>query len=308
MTRVSTVGNYSAILDNLMASQARQVDAGDRVATRKNGTDLKAYAQKSEMLTAMRSVQTRLTAYQDQNKLVADKLATQDQALNQIADSATATRQAIADALATDRADTLMQVLQANMSDAVAGMNTRYNGKYIFAGGQIDTAPVTATSMAQLTSGPAISTFFQNDQYLAQTKLDDSTTVTTGQLASTLGTGTLTAYQAMQAFNDGGSGPFDGQLTAAQRTFLENQLATWDGLKSTLTTAVATNGLTQNRVDAAATSLTVRSDAVTSMLGSVVDADMGKAATDLQMAQVSVQAAAQVFNVLQSSSLLNFLK
>ena len=56
-TRVSTVGNYSAVLANLMAAQARQIEAGDQVATQKMGSDLKDYAKKAEMLTAMRAVQ-----------------------------------------------------------------------------------------------------------------------------------------------------------------------------------------------------------------------------------------------------------
>src|SRR5437773_8410330 len=101
VSRVSTTGNYSAILANLMTAQQRQTEAGERVSTQKNGTDLKDYAKNAEMLTAMRSVGTRLQGYQDQNLVVADKLATQDTAINQVATAASATRQAIADALAS---------------------------------------------------------------------------------------------------------------------------------------------------------------------------------------------------------------
>ncbi|MDB5453227.1 MAG: flagellin, partial [Caulobacteraceae bacterium] len=101
VTRVSTVGSYSAVLTNLLAAQANLSDAGDKVATKKNGTDLKSYAKSAEMLTAMRSVQARMNVYTEQNKMIADKLTTQDTALNQITDAAGATRQAIADALAS---------------------------------------------------------------------------------------------------------------------------------------------------------------------------------------------------------------
>ena len=48
VTRVSTAGNYSAILANLMAAEDRQVNAENRVASQKNGADLKAYANKAE--------------------------------------------------------------------------------------------------------------------------------------------------------------------------------------------------------------------------------------------------------------------
>jgi flagellin-like hook-associated protein FlgL len=44
------------------------------------------------------------------------------------------------------------------------------------------------------------------------------------------------------------------------------------------------------------------------MLGDITDADMAKAAADLQQAQLSVQSAAYVFQALQESSLINVLR
>jgi flagellar hook-associated protein 3 FlgL len=43
------------------------------------------------------------------------------------------------------------------------------------------------------------------------------------------------------------------------------------------------------------------------MVGDITDADMGQAATQLQMAQMAVQAAAHVFQTLQGASLLSIL-
>ena len=192
--------------------------------------------------------------------------------------------------------------------NAIQGMNTSYNGKYLFAGGQINTQPVTATSMADLTAGPAIATFFHNDDFKAQAKVDDSTTVTTGYLADDLGTNMMNALKAIQAFHEGPSGPFTGQLTDAQRTFLTSQIAGWDTIRSDLTLTTAQNGQTQKRVDDVATSLVGRKDTLTVMMGDVTDADMGKAASDLATAQMAVQASAQVFLSLQNTSLLALLK
>jgi flagellar hook-associated protein 3 FlgL len=95
MDRVSTAGNYSAILANLMAAEGRQVDAENRVSSQKNGNSLKDYANKAETLTAMKTVDRRISNYQDGNAQIAAKLTTQDRALTGIADSATAVRQAI---------------------------------------------------------------------------------------------------------------------------------------------------------------------------------------------------------------------
>lgn len=141
MYRVTTGGNYSLVLRNIMLAQQKQMNAGDRVATQENGANLKDYSRNAEMLTAMRSVETRIGGYLDQNKLIADKLTTQDFAMTQLADAAAGTKQAIEEAIATGRTDTLMQEIEAQFRNAVSSMNSRYGGKYLFAGGKIDTLP-----------------------------------------------------------------------------------------------------------------------------------------------------------------------
>src|SRR5258708_4773300 len=308
MDRVSTAGNYSAILANLMAAENRQVDAQNRVSSMKNGNSLKDYANQAETLTAMKTVDRRLTSYQDGNSAIAAKLSTQNDALNGAADSAAAVRQAITDALANDNADSLMQVVKGQFQTAVSSINPQYAGKYVFAGGRAAPQRVTATQLSDLTAGPTISSFFQNDNFTVQAKLDDNTTVTTGQLASNLGTNMLTSFQALQAFDQGGSGPLNGPLTAAQRTFLQGQLAGWDTIRTDLTAATAQNGLVQKQVDTVATSLVAQQNTLTGMIGNITDADMAKAATDLSAAQLSVQATAKVLQVMQGSSLLNLLR
>ena len=305
--RVSTAGVYSAILQNLMVAENQQTDAEKRVSSTKNGDDLKAFATQAETLTAMKSVQARVTNYQTHNSQVAAKLTTQDQALNTVADSATAVRQAIADALASGDAGVLMQQVSDQFDTAVNGLNAQFDGKYLFAGGKITTPPVSATQLSDLTSGPPISSFFQNDSLQVKAKLDDSTTIATGQLASNIATPMMTAFQTLKAFDQGGSGPLSGKLTAAQETFLTSQLTNWANIGTNLTTVTAQNGLLQKQVDDVAKGLVTQKNTLTSMIGDITDADMAKAATDLSNAQLSVQASARVLQALQNSSLLNLL-
>lgn len=311
--RVSTFGSYSAILANLMTAENAQTVAENKVSSTKNGSSLKDFAPQAETLTAMQAVDARITNYQSQNTIIAAKLTTQDQALTSVAGSATAVRQAIADALASGNADALMQQVQGQFQTAVAGLNTQYDGKYLFAGGQISTQPVTASQLTDLTVGsppgplPSVATFFQNDNLQVQAKLDDTTTVTTGQLASTLGTPMMQAFQAIQAFNAGPNGPLNGPLTAAQETFLTTAMTGWANIATNLTTAAAQNGLVQQQVDSVKTNLDTQQTTLTSMIGNITDADMAKAATDLSSAQLTVQASARVLQALQSSSLLSIL-
>ncbi|MBU1378667.1 MAG: flagellin [Alphaproteobacteria bacterium] len=308
VTRVTTPGNYSAVLANLLAAQRNQMVAGDKVSTQKNGQNLKDYAKSSELLTAMRSVQTRLGVYEDQNKLLSDKLDTQNTALSRVADAAQAVRQVFAEALASGRADTLVEDVEAELRNAVEGMNGRYGGKYLFAGGQVDTRPVTATTLTDLTAGPPISSFFKNDNFKVTAKSDEATTITTGILADNIGADLLTAFQTFQSFNQGAQGPFTGALTAAQQTFLEGQLANWDSVRTDITNIAAYNGVNQKRLETIATDITTRQNSLAGMIGDITDADMASAAAQLQQAQLSVQSAAYVFQALQESSLINLLR
>lgn len=306
--RVSTAGQYSAILANLMAAESAQTNAENRVSSTKNGNDLKAFAQQAETLTAMKSVDARITNYQAQNSQIGAKLTQQDQALTSVAGSATAVRQAMADALASNNADTFMQEVSNQFQTAVSSLNGQYDGKFLFSGGQINTKPVTAQQMTDLTAGPTIASFFKNDSYTVQAKLDDSTTVTTGQLASNLGTPMLTAFQAIQAYNDGPNGPLNGPLTPAQATFLTTAMQNWVGIATNLTSSAAQNGLVQQQVDTVGKNLVTQQNTLTSMIGHITDADMPKAVTDLSNAQLSVQASAKVLQSLQSDSLLSLLR
>lgn len=308
VTRVSTPSSYSSVLANLLIAQQRQAAAGEKVATQKNGSSLKEYARDAEVLMGMRSLQKRLEVYQEQSRFAAEKLSTQDTALNRVADAARDARQAIAQAVATGRADTLMEDMEAQLRNAVEGMNARYGGKYLFAGGRVDTRPVTAGSLADLTSGPPIASFFQNDNFQISAKVDDATTIPTGMLADGIGTAMLTAFQAIQAFHQGPSGPINGNITPAQQAFLESQLSTWDGIRQDVTNLAARNGMMQKRVEAVESDLVTRHNALAGMMGDITDADMPAAAAELQQAQLSVQAAAHVFSTLKESSLLNILR
>ena len=174
VTRVSTIGAYNTVLANMMVAQQNQVDASERVSTQKNASDLKGYAANDELLTAMQSVQIRLTNYQNQNNLIADKLTTQDTALNQVADATQTARTAIADALASGDGTTLMSELQGAMTQAVGAMNTKYNGTYLMSGGAINTQPVTAQQLSDLTSGPPITTMiFGRKRFRSATSCSD---------------------------------------------------------------------------------------------------------------------------------------
>jgi len=307
MTRVSTSGNFGVMTSNLMRAQVLQNIAGEQVSSQKNATDLKGYSRNAEVLTAMKTAQAKVAGFLDQTSLVSNRLDVQDIGIGQIADATQEARDAIANAIAAGSAETLMQQLTGAFSDVVQGLNSKFNGRYVFAGAKSDTQPTTATKMADLTAGPPIATLFQNDQYITSNRIDDTTSVSTGQLADKLGTDVYAAFAQVQAYVDA-NGPFAGKLTETQSNFLKGLLAPFDAVKKDLTIAQAQNGLNQKRFETAKTDLSNQADTLQTMVGGITDVDMAEAVTRLESAKLAVQASAQVFASLQNSSLLNVLR
>ena len=307
MNRVATGNNYSSVLNDLMRAQSRQQEANTQVSSGKTASDLKGFAKQAETLLATRSIQTKVEGFLTQGKTLTSKLESQNLALSQTADAATGARQAIAEALATGRGESLMGELSSWFSSASDSLNARFGGRYLFAGGQVDSPPVTADALSDLTTQPTVASFFNNDNLVPTNQLDESTTIQSGFLADQLGTGLFSAFRQVQDFVDI-NGAFTGQLTATQETFLQSMLDDFDAAGSSLTDATARNGLIQNRVGKTMDTQEARRSMLEGMVGGITDVDMAEAISRLQQAQTTVQASAQVFSSLSQSSLLNMLK
>lgn len=308
MTRVSTAEGWNSALLDLMRSQQRQVDAQHQVTTQKKADDLAGYGRGSETLAAFRSAKVRLDGFLESSKAVAARLTTQDLSLNRVADAAQGARDAIAEALASGKGDGLMLALQQQFQSAVDGLNAKHQGRYLFSGAKADQPPVSADTLSDLTSGPAIASWFGNDQVKQVSRLDEASSIQTGFLADDLGVPLFTAFQGVQAFEEGAQGPFSGSLTQAQKDFLTTQLQQFDAAHDALVDRAAENGAMQARVDTHVTAQTAQADSLESLIGDRTDVDMAEAISKLQQSQLAVQASAQVLASLKDMSLLDILR
>jgi len=307
MDRISTAGSYAAIIANMMSAQTQLNADSAQLSSGEVSSDLQGYGSHAETLTAMQTVQSQVGGYLNQDTILADKLTTQNTALTQVASAATGASHAVISALAAGIGDNLMQSLETQFQSAAQGLNTTYNGEYLFAGGQVNTAPVSVNSITALAAAPSVASVFQNDQTVSSSQISQNTTVQTGFLANQLGTPLMTALQAIQNYANGPNGPFSGQLTPAQITFLTGQIATLNSAASTLTTTAAQNGGIQSQVSNVQIDLTNQQSTLGAMIGNIADANVAQVSANLQQAQLAMQAAAQVFLALQNSSLLTVL-
>ena len=309
MNRVSTTGNYQSALLNLMSAQAQQNEAQARLSTQKVATDMEGFGRGAESLTALKAAQNRVQGFVDTGTAVADRLETQDLALNQIGDGVTAARAAIGGALATENINTLMLELQGQFQSIQNGLNAQHQGNYLFSGSDTTRTPVTVATMAELAAAPSIASTFTNDALAQTSRLGEATTVRTGYLASDLGTTIFQIFKDIQDYNDNAAtGPLSGKPTDAQKTFLTAQLSRLDAASGTTIEVISRNGSLAKQVETTNASHAAQVSQLDDMVHTKTDADLAKAVTDIQLAQLAVQASAQVISQLKDTSLLNYLR
>lgn len=315
MTRVSTFGNYQSALLDLMSAQSRAETAQKKVNTQKNATDLVGFGRGSETVSALKSSQTRIQTFIDTNKAVAARLETQDLAMDRVADAATAARQALADAIAAGRMDALMGSLESLFMEAQDGLNMKHQGKYLFGGGASDRAPVDlpdipgqpgATMMAKLAALPNENAAFRNDPLKQSSWLDENVSMDTGFLADAMGAELFAIFRDIQLAHE--AAPLEGQMTDAQKAFLTTQMGRFEAAAKGVVELQAANGGMQNRVDRLLESQEARKISVDTILSGKTDANMAEAVVELEMAQVALQASAQVISQLRQVSLLDYLR
>jgi flagellar hook-associated protein 3 FlgL len=306
MDRISTASSYSAILASLNSAQAAQNAAIAEVSTGMKATDLKGFGATAETLTAMQTVQAKVTAYLGQTQIVSDKLSSQDTAFTALASAAQGSSKAITDAIGSGNASALMQTLDGYFQDAVGALNTQFNGEYLFSGGAVNTPPVSAANLSSLTPPATVASVFQNGQLTPTSQIDSSTNLKTGFLADQVGSPLFTALQSIQN-SQATNGPFSATLTATQTTFLQGVVASLNSANTGIVNLQGQNGLMQNQVTGAQTDLTSQQTTLQTMIGGTTNADLAQAAANLQQAQLAIQASAQVFQSLKSESLASLL-
>ncbi len=312
VTPVSTQNTYSVILTDLLNAQNQELTAQQQVSTGKKGNDLQAFGAQANALVSTNSVKSGVDGLVNQLNQLQVKLNFQQSALGQVSDVAANLKQTLTNALASGQGDGVMSDVSSYFSEAIQALNTQYGGDYIFSGGQTQTKPFTAASLSDLVAtppaaNPPVSSFFTNGNLTPTNRIDDTTSIQTGFLASNVGQQLMQVFQDIQTFQTGANGNLGGQLTAAQQTFLQTEIGNLSGVVTSTTATTAQGGDIQSRVEAATTTQTDRQTTLTNVLGDITDVNVAQAAANLSQAQSAVQASAQVFLTLKGMSLLNYL-
>ena len=309
--RASTAGSAQFLLAQVQASATQLGKTQAQVASGKVSTDYAGLGDKVSLLEAARTAANKADAYQTNTTQAVNQADLQDSQLSSLSDLAGQLRQAITTSVANGDGTTLMATAQGIFDQASQILNTKdANGNYLYGGDKDNTAPLNVTSLSQLAALPAVSGAFSNGTLKKSVMVGDGQSVQVGVLASDVGSSLMQTLKDLASFDAGSTGNLAASpnLTAAQNTFLTNEIPSSVTAATNINAAAAANGFVYNQLKDASDHQSSLSTLYQGFVSNIEDVDMPTAITQLNQNQVALQAALQVTAQLSQVSLLNYLK
>lgn len=307
MTRISNFVQHQSLLAELQKTNERIYKSQMQISTGKLAQQYKDIPQETGVLLSAKRVETRTAQYQTTVKQLANRLDMQNVSLEQFASTAGDLRQALLDGISLGSGQVVMEEVDGAFRQALAVLNTKLDGNYIYGGTRTDQAPVNAASLSDLIAAPTISTVFDNNAQRIGVEVDTGQTLQYNFLADEVGQELMDSMKRIAEFNAGPNGPFAAHLTEAQRAFLTNEAVTLKTITENLNQIVARNGQYQNEVEDAGIRHESTTTAIKTFISDIEDADVAAAVTNLNQNQVVLEATARLIADLRRSSLLDYL-
>jgi len=184
-TRVTQLSQQNLTLRNVLNTQQRVRDAQIQIATGRKSLDYTGIAEDSARLVSLKAIKVRTDQFVKNNVVVNNRLQLMDTALSTIFDSVSNLRTLIIQARNdAGGSEVPLAEVARNLLDVVTGqLNTKDNGRFIFAGSKTNTQPVTVPVPTPATYGVPEATYYKGDAVQLTARIDETTTITYGMTA-----------------------------------------------------------------------------------------------------------------------------
>lgn len=305
--RVATNNQTSYMLSQIAKANVNLQKSEYQVSTGKNSSDYAGIGDKTAALEGARAAADRAQGYAAGTQLAMTQTDLQNTQLTTLTGLASQLQKAVRGAVSKSDGTGLMTTANDIFQQASSILNAKdANGNYIYGGQISDKPPFTATSIADLTTQPSVSAFFQNGTDKKTVAVGDGQTETIGVLASDIGTDLMNALKTLYQQDQATS--LTGTITETQVQNLSTGVVPLtDTAYKNLNAATAQNGNTYSALKADVTNQKSLQNLYTGFVSDIEDADMATALTNLSNNQTALQAVLTVTSKLNDLTLLNFL-
>lgn len=305
MTRISDLGFQQILLSNFQRTQDAAVMRQIQMSSGKIANAYSGIGAGTAQLLNAEGVMTRAEAYERAAVVAGTRLQTQEAALSSVAESVAQMRERFVTTLATGSAELLMPEIERAAQRILSALNTQLGGVYVFGGADGTAAPANAVSLADIGAAADTDALLQGGP---RTRLlvEEGGTIDGGATALEIASGLFAELQEL-ANAQSVYGPFQGELTAAQRDFLVEKVARLDAISAGLYAELGLNGVAQAQADDARQRSVDRRDLAEVLASELEDADIAEVVARLSQDQIAIEASARALAQATQLSLLNFI-
>lgn len=307
MDRVSSSMIPMSALADLSHAQRTLVETARQSSAQTKANDLKGYGREAQTLVSAERLVARTEGFIATSRELTTRMEVQDVAIGRAADVVAQLREDLFQNIGLERGEGVRSQIEEAFAVLKDAMNTTLGGRYLFGGVLNDRPPVTVASVSDLAANP-LNTAIEQGAEAQVLRVEENRTVKAGLVATDVITNAFGAIKRLAELDEGANGPFGGQLTAAQKTALEDELANLDSAFDQILQAQSENGRLLKDVDASAERQQARMESLDAAVGGIVDVDLAEVAVRLNQAQFAYEASASVFNTIRGLTLLNFLR
>jgi flagellar hook-associated protein 3 FlgL len=319
MTRVATSQQSQVMVQRMMNSQSKVIDAQRQVNTGKVAETYKDIYQDTTSLAGAKSLLARLEQHKQNAGIIQTGLQSYDQTIGAMETAATDLRDAAMGALNASSALGFQASVQGVFDNMVGLMNSKDTEGFLYSGSKKDTAPINITAMNDLLTALEPPTdIFANDSLKRSVRIDENRVLETGILANEIGLEIMTAIQRITLWQNGTlpttapvpagpAGPVTTPLRPEDQAFLTGEIANLEKLVKDFAQVRGENGLNQKTVQDTQTSLITQVDQAKLFISNIEDVDAAVAITNLNQANFALEASYNVLSQINQLSLLRYI-
>jgi flagellar hook-associated protein 3 FlgL len=307
MNRISSAMIPLSAMGDLAKAQRTLVETARQSSAQTRANDLKGYGREAQTLVSAERLVARTQGFLSTGRELTTRMQIQDVALGRAAEVVSKLKEDLFQNVGLESGEGVRSQLEEAFAVLKDAMNTNLGGRYLFGGRLNDRPPITATSLANLAANPLTSAIEQGAQP-QEMRIEDGRTIDAGLVADGVISDAMASIKRLAEVDVGVDGPFGGDLTANQKTAIQNELGNLAAAFDKILASQAENGRLMKQVDSATTRQTSQLETLNGAVGDIVNVDLAEVAVRLNQAQFAYEASAGVFNVLRNLSLLNVLR
>jgi len=306
MTRISTLSQQQSIVSQMLRAQNLVADDQRQVATGFKADRYDGIARDAAALVSARTVESRTLQFIELGQQVGAQVNFQDTGLTAMYDAAKTLRDSILGSLAINSGRTVSIDLDSAFVSGKAVLNTRFAGKFLFAGSRTDVQPFNAVDLADLaTVASPIASFFDNSQQKAQVRVEQNLIIEHSILADEMGVNMMASVKRLAEYD--AATPFNQVLTPADRAILQAEVTNLDNVLSEIIKLQTSNGYVSKRIETVTISNEALYNVNKQLISDLSEVDMAEAISRFNQDKLAVEASYNLLRQISQLSLLNFL-